>query len=160
VSAGAVVVHASTVAFGPDGGVMIEGPSGSGKSGLALRLIDLGAELVADDRTLLFARGDALYARAPRPIAGLIEARGLGILRLAARRLAQVRLVVDLGDGGAAPRLPAPQSCQRLGRTVPRLAARPGAGLATALARLMRHWTAAPGGADGLLLAGPLPGRP
>lgn len=132
------VIHASTVAFGPEGGIVIEGPSGSGKSQLALLLIGQGAELVADDRTLLMASGGGLYARAPRPIAGLIEARGLGLLRLAARRLARVRLVLDLSDPEAAPRLPEPATCRRLGADIALLPARATAGFARALALAMR----------------------
>lgn len=132
------LIHASTVAFGPEGGIVIEGPSGSGKSRLALLLIAQGAELVADDRTLLLVSGEGLYARAPRPIAGLIEARGLGLLRLAARRLARVRLVLDLSDPEAAPRLPEPATCRRLGREIALLRARASAGFARALALAMR----------------------
>lgn len=132
------LVHASTVAFGPEGGVVIEGPSGSGKSQLALMLVGQGAQLVADDQTLLMASEAGLFARAPRPIAGLIEARGLGLLRLAACRLARVRLVVDLSHPEAAPRLPEPATCRRLGREVARLPGRASAGFARALALAMR----------------------
>lgn len=136
------VVHASTVAFGPEGGIVIEGPSGSGKSRLALLLMGEGAELVADDRTVLMASGGALYARAPRAIAGMIEARGLGILRLATRRLARVRLVIDLAQPEAAPRMPARLRCDRLGCEVDWLPARAGGAFARALALAMRR----PGG--------------
>ena len=90
------LLHASTVAFGREGGIVIMGPSGSGKSTLALRLIAAGAQLVADDRTIVMVREGRLFARAPRPIAGLMEARGLGIVRIVPLRLARVRLVIDL----------------------------------------------------------------
>lgn len=74
-------IHASCVtAHGK--GLLILGPSGAGKSALALQLIALGARLVADDRCDIWAEGQTLMARAPAPIAGLIEARGMGILRL------------------------------------------------------------------------------
>lgn len=134
----AAVLHASAVAFGPAGGVLIEGPSGSGKSTLALALIAAGADLVADDRTLVFAQGGALYARAPRTIAGLIELRGLGLLRRAARGLARLRLVVTLGAPDA-PRLPAPATCRRSGIEVAHLvvAGHGGPGLARGLAALI-----------------------
>jgi HPr kinase/phosphorylase len=140
------IVHASTVAFGPFGGVLIEGASGSGKSALALALVAEGADLVADDRTVIFAQGAALYARAPAAIAGLVEVRGLGLIRQAARRLARVRLVLTLG--AAAPRLPDPATCRRLGCDLPHLAAaaRPGTAFARGLAR---HLTSG-GGASGL----------
>ena len=71
-------IHASTIAI--DGrAVMLLGPSGSGKSDLALRLIDRGATLVSDDYTRLDRVGDRLMASAPSTIAGKIELRGLGI---------------------------------------------------------------------------------
>jgi HPr kinase/phosphorylase len=134
----AQVVHASAVAFGPGGGILIEGPSGSGKSTLALALIEQGADLVADDRTVLLTDDDTLFARCPRTIHGLIEVRGLGLLRPATRRLARIRLVIDLSDPAGGPRLPHPQTCQRLGCTLPRLSLRPGAVVAHALASMMR----------------------
>lgn len=72
-------IHASTVAI--DGrGVLLLGPSGSGKSDLALRLIDRGAALVSDDYTRLVRSHDQLIASAPSTIAGKIEVRGLGIV--------------------------------------------------------------------------------
>lgn len=89
-------MHASAVAFGPDGGVLITGPSGAGKSALALALIECGAQLVADDQTLIIRSGPAVFARAPRAIAGLIEARGFGLIRLHPRPLTRLRLVIDL----------------------------------------------------------------
>ncbi|MEG3082330.1 aldolase [Sphingomonas sp. PB2P12] len=74
-------LHATTVAI--DGvAVMIEGASGSGKSDLALRLIDRGAVLVSDDQTLVVRSGSTLNARAPTTIAGRIEVRGIGILAM------------------------------------------------------------------------------
>jgi HPr kinase/phosphorylase len=130
-------VHASAVAFGPAGGVLIEGPSGSGKSHLALLLVGQGADLVADDRTILFARDGALYARAPAPLAGLAEVRGLGLVRLAARRLVRIRLVVTLG-GPLAARLPEPATCRRLGIDIAHLAGQAGGALARGLALALR----------------------
>lgn len=77
--------------------MLILGPSGAGKSALALQLMAFGADLVADDRTELWAEGDSLCAGPVRSIAGLIEARGVGILQTACRSRAEVALVVDLG---------------------------------------------------------------
>ena len=97
-------IHASCVAIGRRG-VLLIGKSGSGKSDLALRLIDGGAGLVADDRTLLTVTDGLLRARAPESIKGLLEIRGLGIVALASRAGVEIALVVRLGREGA--RLPA-----------------------------------------------------
>ena len=101
-----VNIHASCVAIG-NKGVLLLGRSGAGKSDLALRLIDGGARLVADDRTLLFERNGALQAQAPAPIRGLLEIRGAGIVELPVRRQVRLALAVVLGCEGA--RLPPPQ---------------------------------------------------
>jgi hypothetical protein len=98
-------IHASCVALGTRG-ILLLGPSGSGKSDLALRLIDDGARLVADDRTILFASKGKLQARAPASIKGLLEVRGLGIIELPVRPMVKIALVVRLGREG--PRLPVP----------------------------------------------------
>ncbi len=78
--------------------MLIEGASGAGKSDLALRLIDRGAILVSDDYTVVTRSGDALIASVPSSIAGQIEVRGLGIVRLAYRDKVRVALVVRLSD--------------------------------------------------------------
>lgn len=75
-------LHATTLArHGPGGwrGVLIQGPSGIGKSDLGLRLIAQGWRLVADDWTTVWASQGQLYATAPERITGLMEIRGLGI---------------------------------------------------------------------------------
>ena len=91
-------LHATAVAA--DGrGLLILGPSGAGKSSLALRLLSLGAALVSDDQTRVAVVGDKLSATCPNPdLAGLIEVRGVGILRAPALPGAVVSLVVDLGQ--------------------------------------------------------------
>ena len=100
-----VNVHATCVAIG-NKGVLLLGKSGDGKSDLALRLIDGGARLVADDRTELFAERGRLCARAPKAIAGLIEVRGLGIVALPFAKKVTIALAAKLG---ALPeRLPEP----------------------------------------------------
>jgi HPr kinase/phosphorylase len=91
------ILHASCVAV-EGRGLLILGPSGSGKSALALRLIGRGADLVADDRTEISLREGGLMARCPTPIAGLIEARGVGLLRAPTLAEARVALVADLGQ--------------------------------------------------------------
>jgi HPr kinase/phosphorylase len=92
-----VNIHASCVALGRHG-VLLIGKSGAGKSDLALRLVDEGATLVADDRTILFTRRGLLHARAPDSIRGLLEIRGLGIVKFRARADVKVSLVVRLGQ--------------------------------------------------------------
>lgn len=101
-----VNIHASCVAIG-NKGVLLLGKSGAGKSDLALRLIDDGARLVADDRVLLFLKNGTLNARAPDTIRGLLEIRGVGIVELPVRRQIQLALAVVLGSEG--PRLPGPK---------------------------------------------------
>jgi len=91
------ILHATCVAV-EGRGLLIIGPSGTGKSGLALRLLSLGASLVADDRTELSVTTGRLIARCPGPIRGLIEARGVGVLRAPAVAEAEVALVADLGQ--------------------------------------------------------------
>ncbi|KQT32621.1 aldolase [Sphingomonas sp. Leaf412] len=88
-------IHATTVAIRGHG-VLLTGVSGAGKSDLALRLIDRGAELVADDYTDLTVVDGRLVARAPATIAGKMEVRGLGILERPFRSHATVLLAVRL----------------------------------------------------------------
>ena len=88
-------VHASTVAI--DGrAVLITGPSGSGKSDLALRLIDRGFILVGDDQTIVRRDGDRLVASAPARIAGKLEVRGIGIIEMETASDLPVALLVEL----------------------------------------------------------------
>lgn len=111
------LIHASTVAV-ERRAVMILGAAGAGKSALALELMALGADLVADDQSLLWLRNDRLMARAPAPIFGQIEARGLGILRAAAVSEAEVVLAVDL-DQDETERLPPQRHTVLLDRPIP-----------------------------------------
>ena len=88
-------LHASSVAI--DGrAVLIAGISGSGKSDLALRLIDRGFTLVADDQTVVQKRGERLYASAPATIRGKLEIRGLGIVEMPVTEDVPVALVIEL----------------------------------------------------------------
>ncbi|UEM23296.1 aldolase [Skermanella mucosa] len=107
-------------------GVLLRGPSGSGKSDLALRLIDGGARLVADDQVeLSLDAAGRVMARAPKPLAGLLEVRGIGILPVDAVRAAPVGLVVDLGDDDRIERLPEVETCPLLDRPIRRVALAP-----------------------------------
>ena len=90
-------LHASTVAL--DGrAVLISGPSGSGKSDLALRLLDRGFVLVSDDRTIVRKEGSRLIASAPETIKGKLEVRGVGIVEMEHQRDVPIALVVELSS--------------------------------------------------------------
>jgi serine kinase of HPr protein (carbohydrate metabolism regulator) len=122
-------VHASAVLVGTRA-VLIRGPSGSGKSRLALELLQAGqahvlpfAKLVGDDRVHLEVAGSRLLVRPAESLAGMLEVRGVGLLRLDHEPSAVVRLVVDLAAPDA-ERLPQPdqQRTEIAGVSVPRLA--------------------------------------
>ena len=135
------LLHATCVAL--DGrGVLLRGPSGSGKSDLALRLIDEGALLVADDQTEvrrevgLEGLPGRLLAQAPETIAGRLEVRGLGIVAQPALATAPVALVVDLVRAAEVERLPEDRVELLLGEEVPAIALDPFAASAVAKVRL------------------------
>ena len=111
-------VHATAVAI-EGSAVLLRGPSGSGKSDLALRLIDGGAMLVADDRVVLSRRGREVVAEAPPAIAGRLEVRGFGIVRLCHAGPAPLRLVVELTPQDEVERLPKAAETVLLGVAVP-----------------------------------------
>lgn len=99
-------IHGSAVLF--DGaGVLLRGRPGSGKSMLALRLIEAGGRLISDDRVLVWPRAGRLVACPPSSIAGLVELRGAGVLRRPFEPAAVIRLVVDMVAGEDLERLPA-----------------------------------------------------
>lgn len=91
----AETIHASTVAL-DDRAVLIAGPSGSGKSDLALRLLDRGFVLVSDDQTIVRRDGQRLVASAPPTIAGKLEIRGIGIVEMEQENDVPVALFVEL----------------------------------------------------------------
>jgi HPr kinase/phosphorylase len=108
-------LHASCAAR--DGhGVLVVGPPGSGKSDLVLRLLGRGFDLVADDQVEV---GDGA-ARPPSSLAGLLEVRGLGIVRLPHVAPARLALIVRLGDDSPV-RLPEPERDDEFGLPVLRL---------------------------------------
>ncbi|HEV2301476.1 MAG TPA: serine/threonine protein kinase [Stellaceae bacterium] len=143
----ALLVHGTAVAI--DGAaVLIRGPSGSGKSDLALRLIDAGAQLVADDQALLRRAGAGIAVTAPAAIKGLIEVCGVGILRLPALDEAPLALIVDLVAPEALERLPEGAAEAVLGCSLPRLALAPFEASAAAKLRLALRAFASPTGRD------------
>jgi RNase adaptor protein for sRNA GlmZ degradation len=134
-AATAQLIHATCVAL--DGrGVLLRGASGSGKSDLALRLIDEGALLVADDQTEIGEEQGRLVARAPATIAGRLEVRGLGIVNQPALASAPLALLVDLVPPSAVERLPEERHERLCGRDIPVIALDPFAASAVAKIRL------------------------
>lgn len=128
-------VHGTAIALGSEG-ILLRGPSGAGKSDFALRLIDQGARLVADDQTELRREGDDIIMSAPATIAGQMEVRGLGIIALPSLASAPLRLVVDLVPSAEIERMPAPRDCGFLGCTIPAIALAPFEASAPAKLRL------------------------
>ena len=113
-----MLVHATAVAI--DGkAILLRGPSGAGKSDLALRLIDGGARLVADDQAELRQADKRVWVRAPAALTGLLEVRGIGILRVPALEEAPVALFVDLLPSAVIERLPEDRFEDVLGVTIP-----------------------------------------
>lgn len=111
------ILHATTIAVAGKG-VLIRGQSGTGKSALALALLARGADLIADDRTQIDRVGDALIARAPDAIAGLIEARYVGLINVPAVGPTPLALVIDM-DRIEQDRLPHVHSQTVLGVPLP-----------------------------------------
>lgn len=155
-----IELHASSVCI--DGAaLLLRGPSGAGKSDLALRLIDGGALLVADDRVCVARQDDALIVSAPPALAGLIEVRGLGILPVPTIAAALLSLVVDLTPGDALERLPPPRSADLCGLSLPVVTLDPRHASAAAFLRLALRALRAgqplvPGEAPWVAPAGPL----
>jgi serine kinase of HPr protein (carbohydrate metabolism regulator) len=119
-----VIQHAGLIALRHAGlwrGVLLLGPSGAGKSDLALRCLDLGFVLIADDRVETWTSGGGLFGAPPEILAGLVEARGLGLVTLGYRPWVRIALAVDCVASGEAARMPEPQVFEVLGLAIPRL---------------------------------------
>lgn len=132
-----MIAHATTVGVG-GAGLMISGASGTGKSSLALGLLARGAGLVSDDRTVLSRPDDgAPLADAPDPIRGLIEARGLGLIRVDSLGPTRLAAVLDMSVVER-DRLPPTRSIEVLGYSLPLLHRVDSPGFADALVLWLR----------------------
>jgi serine kinase of HPr protein (carbohydrate metabolism regulator) len=131
---GAELVHGTCVALGR-GAALIRGPSGSGKSDLALRFLFLARRgpaapepplLVADDQVQLVREGSRILVTAPATISGKMEVRGVGIIEVKSQAEAELKLVVDLVWPDEVERLPdLDKSVQLLGLPIPSIELRP-----------------------------------
>ncbi len=139
---GTLLLHATAVAIDGEA-ILLRGPPGSGKSDLALRLIDGGAQLVADDQTVLRRAGDRVLASAPPAICGLLEVRGVGIVRVEATDQAPLVLIADLILSGGVERMPERRVETILGLSVPVTDLAPFEASAPAKLRLLRRALAA-----------------
>ncbi len=113
-----IQIHATAICI-DNHAVLLRGEPGCGKSDLALRLIDQGARLVADDRCDLDIRANQIIVSAPEALAGLLEVRGLGIIKIPAESFAPVALVVDLIGTGSISRMPEETLCNDFGPAIP-----------------------------------------
>lgn len=128
-------IHATAVSIEGEG-VLLLGPSGSGKSDLALRLIHEGAILIADDRVDLEARAGVLIASAPAALEGILELNGQGLLRLPFHASDPIALAVTC-SAGPLERLPQHSALTLEGITVPHIHLNPFHG--SAMARLTAY---------------------
>lgn len=130
-----VQVHGTCIDIGGMG-VLLLGPSASGKSDLALRLIDGGAVLIADDRTDVTLKDGVLVASAPAEITGTIEVRGLGLLKVGAGQKAVLGFVAELVEPKLVERMPHAQTWEYGGISVPAIKIAPFEASAAAKVRL------------------------
>jgi HPr kinase/phosphorylase len=133
-----LLIHATAVAIDGEA-VLLRGAPGSGKSDLALRLIDGGARLISDDQTVLHRKDAQVLVRAPATIVGLIEVRGLGILQIDPVDEAPLGLLMDLVSSVEIERLPDPRWETILGVPIPLIALAPFEAAAAAKVRLARR---------------------
>ena len=143
-----MLIHATAVAIETELGfraLLLRGRSGSGKSDLALRLIDAGARLVTDDQSVLSRRDDMIIVGPPARISGLLEVRGIGITRVEALAEAPVVLIADLVSPDQIDRLPERRREEIFGLTVPVIALTPFEASAPAKLRLALRAFTQPG---------------
>jgi HPr kinase/phosphorylase len=119
------ILHGSAVAIQVEGfapaAVLLRGFSGRGKSDLAFRLIEAGGALIGDDQVSLERRQDKIMAEGVDTIRGLLEVRGVGLLKYPVAEATQLRLIVDLVPREEAPRLPVWETVDVHGLAIARL---------------------------------------
>ena len=111
-------IHGTSVSIDGDG-VIFRGPPGSGKSDLALRMINFGAQLISDDQVCLTRRNDNIFMSSPSTIRKSMEVRGIGIVNTIAQKEAPLILVLNMLPNNAANRMPIWQLCTFLDIKVP-----------------------------------------
>ena len=111
-------VHGTSVSIDGDG-VLFRGPPGSGKSDLALRMINCGAQLVSDDQVCLTRRNDNIFMSSPQIIRNSMEVRGIGIVNSIAQKEAPLILVLNMLPNNVANRMPIWHLCTYLDIKVP-----------------------------------------
>ena len=128
------LIHGTCVAL-DEMAVLLRGPPGSGKSDLAMRLLDGGARLIADDQTMVESLAGQLTATAPETIAGKMEVRGVGVLAVEMEKSGILGLVVDL-VANPPERMPESETTEILGMALPLLRLDPFKASAAAKLRL------------------------
>jgi len=103
-------VHGTSVSIDGDG-VLFRGPPGSGKSDLALRMINFGAQLVSDDQVCLTRRNDNIFMSSPPTIRNSLEVRGIGIVNTIVQKEAPLTLVLNMLPNNVTSRMPVWQLC-------------------------------------------------
>ncbi|MEM7651547.1 MAG: HPr kinase/phosphatase C-terminal domain-containing protein [Pseudomonadota bacterium] len=120
-------VHGTVVVPFPASGqgILLLGPSGAGKSDLALRMVEAGGGLVADDQVMLTCEGNTLVAAPVEPLAGMLEVRGIGIVALPTLLACRITIACSLVDSAQVERMPEPAHAEYCGVRIPlwRLAA-------------------------------------
>ena len=111
-------IHATAIAI-DEQGILFRGPSGAGKSDLALRMIEQGARLIADDRVELLKKGNDILAYAPQTIEGLIEVRSIGVIKMQNLGATCIKMVVDLVPAEELDRMPEDKQTEIDGVTLP-----------------------------------------
>ena len=117
-------IHGTCVAIGNEA-ILFRGPSGSGKSDLALRVINSGGRLISDDQTIISRQEDELFMSSPENLRDKIEVRGVGIVNMPAKNEARLALVLDMMPPEKIDRIPILQFCWYLGLQVPVLGLEP-----------------------------------